>query len=59
MERPYQEIALYFLIEFAPGSAVLDRDGPFEGSESGTSFQWIPWTRWNKPTSSRPFSKRV
>ena len=41
-ERRYQEIALYFLIEFAPGSTVLDRDGPFEGNESGTVFQWIP-----------------
>ena len=41
-QRPYQEIALYFLIEFAPGSTVLDRDGPFEGNEPGTVFQWIP-----------------
>ena len=41
-QRPYQEIALYFLIEFAPGSPVLDRDGPFEGNELGTVFQWIP-----------------
>ena len=38
----YQEMALYFLIEFAPGSPVLDRDGSFEGSEPGTVFQWIP-----------------
>ena len=38
----YQEAALYFLIEFAPGSTVLDRDGPFEGTEPGTVFQWIP-----------------
>ena len=41
-QRRYQEIALYFLIEFAPGATVLERDGPFAGSESGTSFQWIP-----------------
>ena len=41
-ERRYQEIALYFLIEFAPGATVLERDGSFEGSESGTVFQWIP-----------------
>ena len=41
-ERRYQEIALYFLIEFAPGSTLLDRDGPFEGNEPGTVFQWIP-----------------
>ena len=38
----YQEAALYFLIEFSPGSTVLDRDGPFEGTEPGTVFQWIP-----------------
>ena len=41
-QRQYQEIALYFVIEFAPGSPVLDRVGAFEGSESGTVFQWIP-----------------
>ena len=41
-ERQYQEMALYFLIEFAPGATVLERDGSFEGSESGTVFQWIP-----------------
>ena len=38
----YQEIALYFVIEFVPGSTVLDHDGPFEGNEPGTVFQWIP-----------------
>ena len=38
----YQELALYFLIEFAPGSPVIDRDGPFEGNEPGTVFEWIP-----------------
>ncbi len=40
--RRYQEMALYFLIEFSPGSPVLDREGPFEGMEAGTVFQWIP-----------------
>ena len=38
----FQEIGLYFLIKFPPGSKVLDRDGVFEGNESGTIFQWIP-----------------
>ena len=38
----FQEIALYFLIEFAHNSKVPDRDGSFEGTESGTTFQWIP-----------------
>lgn len=38
----YQEIGLYFLIEFASGAEVLRRQGPFAGNESGTTFQWIP-----------------
>ena len=33
---------MYFLIEFAPGSKILDRDGVFEGSNAGTISQWIP-----------------
>ena len=37
----FQEVALYFLIRFAPGSKTLGRGGRFEGSESGTVFQWI------------------
>ena len=40
--RRYQELALYFLMEFAPGSTVLDREGAFEGCEPGTVFEWIP-----------------
>ena len=38
----YQETCLYFLIEFAPESDVLRRQGPFVGNESGITFQWIP-----------------
>ena len=38
----FQEITLYFLVEFAPGSAVLDRASAFEGGEEGSVFQWIP-----------------
>ena len=38
----FQEVGLYFLVEFAPGSAILGRRGVFEGAEPGTSFQWIP-----------------
>ena len=38
----YQEICLYFLIEFAPESEVLRRQGSFMGNESGITFQWIP-----------------
>lgn len=38
----YQEICLYFLIEFVPESDVLLRQGPFVGNESDITFQWIP-----------------
>ena len=38
----YQEICLYFLIEFVPESDVLRPQGPFMGNESGITFQWIP-----------------
>ena len=38
----FQEVVLYFLVEFAPGSRILDQDGVFEGNESGTKFQWVP-----------------
>lgn len=37
----YQEVGLYFLIEFAPGAEVLHRQGPFLGKEPDTTFQWI------------------
>lgn len=38
----YQEVSLYFLIEFAAGAEVLRRQGPFAGNEPGETFQWIP-----------------
>ena len=38
----FQEVALYFLIEFAPGSKILDRDGVFEGINAGAISQWTP-----------------
>lgn len=38
----FQEVGLYFLVEFAPGSGISKREGVFEGAEPGTSFQWIP-----------------
>ena len=37
----FQELGLYFLVEFAPGSEIPGRDGDFEGTERGTVFQWI------------------
>ena len=39
----FQEVGLYFLVEFAPGSGTPRREGVFEGVEPGTSFQWIPF----------------
>ena len=38
----FQEVSLYFLIEFPTDSRVFNRNGTFEGSESGTLFQWVP-----------------
>ena len=37
----FQELGLYFLVEFATGSEIPGRDGDFEGTERGTVFQWI------------------
>ena len=37
----FQEVVLYFLIEFAPGSQLLSQRDVFEGNEPGTMFQWI------------------
>ena len=37
----YQEVGLYFLIEFEAGSQVLRRQGQFAGNEPGETFQWI------------------
>ena len=38
----FQEVGLYFLVDFAPGSRIPKRENVFEGTEPGTSFQWIP-----------------
>ena len=51
----FQEASLYFLIEFAPGSTVFDRDGTFEGGESGTVFQWIPLDEVEQANLLPPF----
>ena len=37
----FQELGLYFLVEFAPGSEIPGREGEFEGTEPGIVFQWI------------------
>ena len=41
-DERFQEVALYFVIDFAPGSAVTGREGRFVGAEPGTLFEWIP-----------------
>lgn len=38
----FQEIGLYFTVEFAPGSDITGHKGAFEGAEPDTLFQWIP-----------------
>ena len=55
----FQEITLYFLIDFLSGSLVFDRDGPFEGSESGTIFQWLPLDEVAKGQSATGISPKA
>lgn len=38
----YQEVGLYFLMSFAPGSGVLGRGGAFEAEEPGHRYEWLP-----------------
>lgn len=38
----FQEVSLYFLIEFAQGSGTLDQGGVFGGNEPGSTYQWLP-----------------
>ncbi len=38
----FQEIGLYFTVEFVSGSEITGRIGAFEGAEPDTLFQWIP-----------------
>ena len=38
----YQEIGLYFLMEFASGSGILAHEGVFEAQEPGLRYQWLP-----------------
>ncbi len=39
--RRYQEIALYFHVDFASDSGILGRQGKFEANEVGVVFEWI------------------
>lgn len=38
----FQEVGLYFLVEFAPESEIPAREDDFQGAEPGTLFRWIP-----------------
>ena len=53
-----QEITLYFLIEFTPESTVLERDGTFEGGDSGSMFQWIPLDEVEQSNLVPPFLRQ-
>ena len=55
----FQEVALYFLIELAHGSDLLERDGTFEGGESGTVFQWIPLADLEQANLLPPFVRQL
>ena len=54
----FQEITLYFLIEFAAGSTVLGRSGTFEGGESGSVFEWITLAELEQANLVPPFLHR-
>ena len=54
----YQEVSLYFLVDFIPGSSVFDRDGTFEGGESGTVFQWLPLAEIEQANLLPPFLRQ-
>ena len=55
----FQEASLYFLVEFAPDSSVFDRDGTFEGGESGTVFQWVPLNELEQANLLPPFLRQL
>ena len=38
----YQEVCMYFLMEFDPGHSILGREGIFEAEEPGLVYQWLP-----------------
>ena len=54
----FQEITLYFLIEFAAGSTVLGSLGTFEGGESGSVFEWITLAELERANLVPPFLRQ-
>ena len=40
--RRYQEVGLYFLMQLAAQSPILNRRGPFAGAECNIVLEWVP-----------------
>lgn len=38
----YQEVSLYFLMDFPPEHPILGREGRFEAAEPNLVYQWLP-----------------
>ena len=38
----YQEVGMYFLMNFHPGHYILGREGHFEAEEPNLVYQWLP-----------------
>jgi len=55
----FQEASLYFLVDFAPDSRVFERDGTFEGGESGIVLQWIPLDELEQANLLPPFLRQL
>lgn len=55
----FQEASLYFLVELASGSRLFERDGTFEGGESGIVFQWIPLDELEQANLLPPFLRQL
>ena len=37
----YQEVGMYFMMEFPPGHYILGREGKFEAEEPNLVYQWL------------------
>ena len=38
----YQEVGMYFMMEFPQGHRILGREGKFEAEEPNLVYQWLP-----------------
>ena len=41
----YQEVGMYFLVEFPPAHSFLGREGRFEAAEPNLVYEWLPLDR--------------